>query len=191
MSAWSRCLLVGSMLVTGLSGCGSTPSPWYRQEVHEFKATVTALEPDRRLLSLQDEAGVSRTIYAGPEVRNYERLKVGDRVIATYQEAIAAAVTRPDQSVKEPQVGVATHRSGSNEPPHAEIAASLVATVAIEAVDVKSSMLTFRRDDGLVRTVRVEDPGAKKFIEGLKQGDLVTVTYTEAFAISVRPAAVL
>lgn len=191
MSVWSRCLLVCSIAGVVLSGCASTPGPWYRQEVREFTATVTALEPDQRLLSLQDESGSSRTIYVGPEVRNYEKLKVGDRVIATYQEAIAAAVTRPDQSVKQAQLGVATQRSGANESPHAELAASLVATVAIEAVDVESSMLTFRRDDGLVRTVRVEDPGAQKFIKGLKQGDLVTITYTEAFAISVRPAAVL
>lgn len=190
MSVWLRWLFC-CIWVVGSSGCASTPSPWYRREVRELTATITALEADKRLLSLQDETGISRTIYVGPEVRNYERLKVGDRVVATYQEAIAAAVTRPDQSVKEPQVGIVTQRSGANESPHAELSASLIATVAIEAVDLESSMLTFSRDDGLVRTVRVEDSGAKKFIEGLKPGDLVTVTYTEAFAISVRPAAVL
>jgi translation initiation factor IF-1 len=179
------------MLMAGAAGCSTTPAPWYRQQIREFTATVTAMEREQRLLSLQDESGVATTLYVGPEIRNYEQIKVGDRVVATYQEAIAAAVTRPDQAVKEPQISAATERAEAGQLPHAEVSASMVATVAIEAVDTQSSMVTFRRNDGHVRTVRVEDEGAKKFIQGLKQGDLVTVTYTEALAISLRPLAVM
>jgi hypothetical protein len=172
-----------------MTGCSSTPQPWFRQQVHEFTATVTEMEPEQRMLSLQDANGASATLYVGPEVKNYEQIKVGDRVVATYHQAIAAAVTRPDQSVTEPQISAETQRSKAGEAPRAEVATSLVATVAIEAVDTESNMLTFRRSDGHVRSVLVEDPGARKFIKGLKHGDLVTVTYTEALAISLRPVA--
>jgi hypothetical protein len=191
MSAWLRRCVVGCWFVIVLAACSSTPEPWYRKEVREFTATVTAMEKEQRLLSLQDEAGRSTTIFVGPEVRNYEQIKVGDKVVATYQEAIAAAVTRPDQSVKQAEFDVASQRAKPGEAPHGEIAASMIATVTIDAVDTQSNTLTFRRDDGMVRTVHVEDAGARKFIKGLKQGDLVTVTYTEALAISVRPTAVL
>lgn len=187
----SRYWLLCVSLMLGAAGCSSAPQPWSRQEVREFTATVTALEREQRLLSLQNEAGASATLYVGPEVRNFEQIKVGDRVVATYQEALAAAVTRPDQSQKQPQVAMATERASPGQSPHAEVSASLVATVAIEAVDIESNVLTFRRDDGMVRSVHVEDAGARKFIKGLKQGDLVTVTYTEALAISVRPIAVM
>lgn len=191
MRKYSRCLLVCASLMLAAWGCSSTPAPWFRQEVREVTATVTALEPERRLLSLQSEAGASTTLFVGPEVRNFDQIKVGDRVIATYQEAIAAAVTRPDQAIKEPQVSAATERAAAGQSPRAEVAASMIVTVAIEAVDTKTSMLKFRRNDGQARTVRVEDPGAKEFIKGLKQGDLVTITYTEALALSVRPVAVM
>ena len=191
MTVLARRLFYGLLSLAAVAGCGTTSQPWYRHELQEFTARVTAVEPEQRLLSLQSENGKAATIYVGPEVRNFDQIEVGDRVVVTYQEAIAAAVTRPDQSVKQAQVDATVQRAEPGQKPHAEIAASLVVTVKVDAVDTASSTITFTRDDGLVRTVRVEDPGAKKFVKGLKQGDLVTVTYTEALAIYVREAAVL
>jgi hypothetical protein len=34
----------------------------------------------------------------------------------------------------------------------------------------------------------VEDPNARRFIHGLRQGDKVEVTYLEALAVEIRPA---
>jgi hypothetical protein len=42
--------------------------------------------------------------------------------------------------------------------------------------------VTFRRPDGFVRTLAVEDPNARRFIHDLRQGDKVEVTYIEALA---------
>lgn len=191
MTALARRSLGWLLLLATVAGCSTTPQPWHRQELQEFTATVTAVEPENRLLSLRNESGKVETIYIGPEIRNYDQIEVGDRVVVTYQQAIAAAVTRPDQSVKQAQVDATVERAEPGEKPRAEISASLVATVKIDAVDTTINTITFTRDDGLARTVRVEDPGARQFMKGLKQGDLVTVTYTEALAVSVREAPVL
>jgi hypothetical protein len=40
----------------------------------------------------------------------------------------------------------------------------------------------------MVRTVAVERPEGQEFIRGLKKGDQVEITYTEALAMEVRPA---
>lgn len=191
MTAWVRRLACWLLILAAVEGCSTTPQPWYRQQLQEVTATVTAIDPEHRLLSLQGASGEAATLYVGQEVRNYERIKVGDQVVVTYQEALAAAVTRPDQAVKETQIGVAAQRAEPGQTPHAEVSASLVTTVKVDAVDTDVNTITFTRDDGLVRTVHVEDPGARQFIKGLKQGDLVTVTYTEALAVSVREAAAL
>jgi translation initiation factor IF-1 len=191
MTVSARRLFYGLLLLAVIKGCSSTPEPWYRQQLQEFTATVTAMEHEQRLLSLQDESGRAATIHVGPEVRNYDQIKVGDRVVVTYHEALAAAVTRPDQAVQKAQVDASARRSEPGQKPYAEIAASMVATVKIDAIDTAVSTITFTREDGFVRTVHVQDPGAKQFIKGLKQGDLVTVTYTEALAISVREATAL
>jgi hypothetical protein len=60
--------------------------------------------------------------------------------------------------------------------------------VVIESVDQSFDTVTFRRPDGIVRTVAVDTPKATQFVRSLKPGDEVRVTYTEATAIAVNPA---
>lgn len=71
--------------------------------------------------------------------------------------------------------------------PAGAVAEMLTTTVEIESVDTSMNTVTFRRPDGLVRVLPIEDPKAQAFIKELKRGDLVTVTYMEAVAVSVRP----
>jgi len=61
-------------------------------------------------------------------------------------------------------------------------------TVEIEFVDTTFNTVTFKRSDGVSRTVAVESPEGREFIKGLKKGDHVEIAYTEAFAIEVKPA---
>ena len=68
------------------------------------------------------------------------------------------------------------------------VGANVSAVVAIEAVDKKLNTVTFRGADGLVRVVDVKRPQMQEFIKGLKKGDKVRVTYSEALAVEIRPA---
>jgi hypothetical protein len=61
-------------------------------------------------------------------------------------------------------------------------------TVEIEFVDTTFNTVTFKRSDGVSRTVAVQTPEGQKFIRGLRKGDRVEIAYTEAFAIEVKPA---
>jgi Cu/Ag efflux protein CusF len=60
----------------------------------------------------------------------------------------------------------------------------LTATVTIQAIDMKIPSVTIKMDDGTVSSFKVED---KKNLEGVKVGDRVQITYTQALAISVAP----
>ncbi len=55
--------------------------------MREFTATVTAMETEQRLISLQDETGRSTTIHEG--------LKRGDLVTVTYYTEALAISVRP------------------------------------------------------------------------------------------------
>jgi hypothetical protein len=63
----------------------------------------------------------------------------------------------------------------------------VTAGVTIESVDTSFDTVTFRRPDGLVRTVAIQSPEGRKFIRTLKPGDEVEITYTEAVAVEVVP----
>jgi hypothetical protein len=55
-------------------------------------------------------------------------------------------------------------------------------------VDTSFNTVTFKRSDGMSRTVAIQTPEGQKFIRGLKKGDQVEITYTEAVAMEVKPA---
>ena len=55
------------------------------------------------------------------------------------------------------------------------------------SIDSASNRITFKRADGTVQRVAVEDPQAQQRIRKLKPGDAVSVTYTEQLAVSVQP----
>ena len=126
-----------------------------------------------------------RGIAAGPEVKNFPQIHVGDQVKVTYKAAIAAKITKSKEADHGRCSGDAAP-AGSK--PAAAVGQTITTTVQIESVDTSFDAVTFKRPDGFVRTIAPESPEGKKFIRTLKKGDMVDVAYTEALAISVVPA---
>jgi Cu/Ag efflux protein CusF len=56
--------------------------------------TVTAINSAKRLVSLQGPGGNVYKVKAGPQVQ-LEKLKVGDKLLATYVEAVAIKLEKP------------------------------------------------------------------------------------------------
>jgi hypothetical protein len=182
-------LFIAGVAGTALTACSSSPpGPWHRESVRELAMTVEAVDPQARLIALRDGTGAVTTVYAGPEVRNFDQIKAGDEVVVSYKVALAAAVTTAEEAVQGNNAALDVERAEPGERPHAGMAASITATVRIDSVDKDFNTVTFHGDDGFVRTVSVEDEKAREFIRGLRQGDLVTVKYSEAVAVDVRPA---
>ena len=59
----------------------------------------------------------------------------------------------------------------------------MTATVTIKAIDAKVPAVTVLTDDGRTASFKVDD---KKNLAGLKAGDKVEITYTQAFVVSVK-----
>jgi hypothetical protein len=171
------------------AGCASEPpEPISREEKMELTATVEAIDHQNRMVSLRGPEGRRATVYASPEVHNFDQIKVGDVVAVSFYAAIGAEVTTPDKATQGVQHDSATIRAAKGERPGAAVAQTVTTTVEIDSVDTSMNTVTFRRrDDGLVRVLPIEDPKARAFIKELKRGDLVQVTYMEAVAVSVRP----
>jgi hypothetical protein len=58
-------------------------------------------------------------------------------------------------------------------------------TVTITAIDTKAQTVTVKGPQGNVETVKIRDP---KNLVGVKVGDLVELTYTQALAIALDKA---
>ena len=154
------------------------------QTVH-LTATITAIDPTTRSITLKGSEGKEVTVNAGPQVKNFAQMKVGDQVNAAYTEALTIELKKGGGMAvaRTEQAGAAGAKPG-NSP------AGLVGrqvTVVADVVDVNPATQTITLR-GPQRTVelKVRDPEQFKLVA---KGDQVEATYTEAVAIEVTPAA--
>jgi len=147
-------------------------------------ATVVKVDQKTREVTLKGEDGKEFSFVAGEDVKNLAQVKPGDKVTATYAEALAYEVKKGGE-----MVGPATVvGGGAAEPgarPAAGVARQTTVTVMITAIDPKAPSVTFKGPQGNTRTIKVMHP---EKLEGVSVGDTVQLTFTEAFGIKVEPA---
>jgi hypothetical protein len=158
-----------------------------REELQEVSATVTSVDQATRMLGLAGSDGSSASFEVGPEVKNFAQIHVGDKVVVSYYRGIAAELQPKGTplSKKVNQIDLATTAAPGTKP-GAGVGTAVHATVVIEKVDTKANTVSFKRPDGVSRTLPVKSPQGQEFIRKLKAGDQVEVLYTEAVAIEVR-----
>lgn len=152
-------------------------------------ATVTAVNAETRAVSLRNAEGEITTIIAGPEVRNFAQIKVGDVLRVRMMQALlmevrpkAALVTRT-----EVEQGAALAPLGSQ--PGMASGRRITTTVTIQAVNKKTDFVKFTLPNGEVRHTTAKTAAGKELLQTLKVGDQVDVVFTEATGIVMEPAA--
>lgn len=183
-----RNIVVVSLACLPLISLAGDPKKVSTENVTKAIATVQSVDHDNRALVLRTSDGVDTLVLVGPEVRNFDQIEPGDTVTATYKEALLAQVVPKGSESSEPRATIDKTRAKEGELPAASVTASVSTDVVIQAVDRSFDTVTFKRADGIVRTVAIEDPEASKFVHQLKPGDEVRVTYTEATAIALSKA---
>ena len=157
--------------------------PVTKTESVEASATIEAIDHTTRLVTLKGKDGDVQTIYAGPEVKRFDELKVGDTVSFRYYESMAYTIRKPGQAAAAPVSEDPKIVRSTGPKPGGTVSQQLTATVTIKAIDAKVPSVTVLTEDARTLTMKVED---KKNLEGLKAGDKVDVTYTQAFIVSVK-----
>ena len=67
---------------------GTAPGVAGAAQTIRTTATITAIDPATRAVTLKGENGREVGVTAGPEVANFAQMKVGDQVSVTYVEAL-------------------------------------------------------------------------------------------------------
>lgn len=147
-------------------------------------ATVVAIDEKTREITLKGSAGDEVTITAGPEVRNFDQIKRGDKVIMEYYQAFAIALSPKGSGVRERIDTLEVERAKAGDKPAGRVTKRIAAVGTVEAVDAKNNIVVLK---GAVKTVEMqvsEDVDLSK----IKPGDEVEAVYTESFAVKVEPA---
>ena len=120
-------------------------------DVVEVTTVIVAIDAEDRLITLEDEDGDLIPIYAGPEVKRFDELKVGDEVTFTYSESVVVEVREPEEGDTPSATLGAVAVRGEGERPSGAFAERVTAMVTIEAMGKRSIRLTAGRPKTLSR----------------------------------------
>lgn len=148
-------------------------------------ATVESVDKASRAVVLKTDDGRLTRVVAGPEVRNFDRIAVGDRVVTTYVEAVSLQLRKGGDGIRERAESEQAARAPDGGKPGAVVQHRVRVVADVIAANPRTRVLTLR---GPERTVELRVPDAKQFAS-VKVGDQVEVLFTEALMVNVVPAA--
>ena len=181
--------LVNSLTALGLLAClVAAPAVARAQTVtkqSQATATVTiqAINSTTRTLTLRNEKGEEDTFVAGPEVKRFDQLKVGDKIRVTYYESLVFELRKPGDKTNPAADALAAGRV--KERPGGALATQQTRTVTVKAVDPSVPSITVVTENGQTITRKIEN---KKNIEGVKAGDRIDITYSQALLVAAEPS---
>jgi hypothetical protein len=186
--------LLAGILVCGLCVAApyavAGPTEVVANEV-KLTATVQDLDQNKREFKLKGPDGNTLTLRVSPEVKGFEKVKIGDRVQVSYLQSVAISLqdagSLQDMKAAAPAPAVAeTVQVATPKNPKPEICAVKTDIVAstVEAVDQKKRIVTLLAPDG--NRVKLKAGEDMPQFEQLKPGDKILAQYTEALAIKVR-----
>jgi hypothetical protein len=146
-------------------------------------ATIQAIDSTTRSLTLKAKDGEEQTFRATADMTRFNELKVGDTIDITYVESVVVRVAKPgDPNTPAATTVDAALTRGTGAAPGGTVGAQVSTTVTVKAIDTAVPSITVVTDGGRTVTRKVEDA---KNLAGVKVGDKLAITYTEALLMSV------
>lgn len=194
MNRTTRHRLVGALLLTLAVGIGTAdaadpapgkPAPKRSSrsggELIRAAAEVVAIDPATRTLTLKREDGNTLTVVADARVRNLPQVSIGDIVVAQYGHA---------QAISLKKISPPRHDGDNGAPPAAPVRlpdGQMKRTVIADiiAIDDRTGQATLKGLKGEVVDVVVRN---RKLLAAVRIGDQVELQYTDAVAVSIKPA---
>jgi len=170
---------------TGAVVAGKAPGMVGVAQTVKLTATITAIDKATRDVTLKGPQGNEVTLTAGPDVKKFDTLKVGDQVDVQYVEALTLELKKGGGMLvaRTEQKGAVGAKPG--EAPGGAVGRQVTIVADVVAVDPANQVITLK---GPKRTVDLKVPDSEQF-KRIAKGDQVEATYTQALALAVEPAA--
>src|SRR5688572_14869977 len=148
------------------------------EDTFTASAKVKAIDKQTRKVTLVGESGDEASFIAPPEVRNFDQIKVGDTVKATFAQRLTVFV-KEDGAPGEAHTASLT-RAPVGASPKATMAESFEAVAVVDAIDSVNRKATLKWSDGDTTVVPVrKDVDLTKY----KVGDRVVIRVTERLTV--------
>jgi Cu/Ag efflux protein CusF len=171
---------------TGGAMIATEPGKGVAMQAVKASATVEAVDKATRTVKLKMPKGDIRSVVAGEDVKNFDQIKAGDTVTVEYVEALSLELKKDGKAVVGRTQSGALERSQPGKKPGGVAMREIVAVVDVVEVDNAKKSISVKNGQGETLVFPIRDPEQLKLI---KKGDQIQATYTEAVAISLKPAA--
>ena len=145
-------------------------------------AAVVAIDPATRTLTLKLPDGSTRAYKVDQAVKNFDQIKVGDQVKATYAESVAIFVRKSNEQPAAGEVKTVSVAPKGAKPGIIMTDTSEIIAKA-EAIDYEKRTITLKGPEGNLATFTV-DKSVKRF-KNVKVGDDLILRVTNAVLIAV------
>jgi NMD protein affecting ribosome stability and mRNA decay len=172
--------LVFAVTATIVIGCAHGKKVERTSEI-VLKATLVAVDQEKRIVTLRDGAGEVRDFKVSKEAVNLPQVKEGDIVTIRFYESVAVEVIKPGRAAAAGEKTTIV-RAKPGEMPGGAITRQTVTTATVKGIDKDAGTISLMGPNGKTVKVKVQEP---ENLEMVKVGDELMITYIEAEAISV------
>jgi Cu/Ag efflux protein CusF len=153
------------------------------RQAFEVSGKVDRVNRAARTITILSGGVASAPIYAGPDLAIFDGLNTGDVVVVRYYDSYVVELT-PGKRMGPLEATTGTDLDDLKTDDGRVLQRTRL-TVTIDAIDVAAGSVTYHGADNR-RVFRVVQD--RKLLAGLKVGDVVTITYTRAQAVSIARA---
>jgi hypothetical protein len=147
-----------------------------------YEGTVTKIDKKTRTIFFQNNEGESKFI-AGPEIKNFDQIKKGDRLNVNYELAVAIELIKTKSDGIRSKVETSSEAtSKAGEKPARTITNTTTIIADIVAVDRPKKLVSVKGPSGKITVVTVKNP---QLLADANVGEQVKVIYFDAMAASI------
>ncbi|MBN9452435.1 MAG: hypothetical protein J0I42_10855 [Bosea sp.] len=187
-------LIVAISIAAGVAGCATTPEITTQTvivagvgpvDIERLNVRVVSVDRPNRSV-IVEQRGHTWLVDVPPVFGNLENVREGDMVDISRVEGVVVEV-RPSRRGSRPGI---TYTEAASTPafqgvPERFVTRSLTLTARFERFDAANSTVSYVGPLG-PRTLTVADPAVKERLRRFKRGDMVDLTFEEAFYIALR-----
>ncbi len=147
-------------------------------------AKVKKVDVKTREVTLVGEDAVETTFKVSEDVKNLDKVTVGDVVTTTLDQSLTLWLLQEGEVAPDLSVGSDAYRAPKGEKPAGMMTTDLSGVATVEKIAADKKSITLKGPKGNVVTLAVRNPDN---LEGVKVGTKVGFAYSETLAISVAP----
>jgi lipopolysaccharide export LptBFGC system permease protein LptF len=147
-----------------------------------YEGEVVKVDKKTRTITFKNKEGESKFV-AGPDIKNFDQIKKGDRVNVNYELAVAIELikTKSDGVRSKTETNTVT-KSKSTEKPSETITNKTTIIADIVEVNREKKLVSVKSPSGKITTVTVKNPA---LLADVQVGEQVKVIYFDAMAASI------